>query len=234
MSSRAAALYALQEIDLEVAARRRRLAEIQAALGESLVVRQARAEVAAAQAELHRWQTRQRDLELEVASLAGKLAETEALLYSGRIRNPKELSDLQAELAALGRYRQAREDELLEAMLNVEEQMEALAAARRRLAEVEATTATDQANLRAEAAQIEARLKTLADERELHLMGIRAADLAVYEALRERKHGQAVARIEDGACSACGDALPSSRLQQARQSEDLVTCANCERILYAP
>lgn len=234
MSSRAAALYALQEIDLEMAARRRRLAEVQAALGESLAVRQARAEVAAAQAELHRWQTRQRDLELEVASLAGKLAETEALLYSGRIRNPKELSDLQAELAALGRYRQAREDELLEAMLNVEEQMEALAAARRRLAEVEATTATDQANLRAEAAQIEARLKTLADERELHLMGINAADLAVYEALRERKHGQAVARIEDGACSACGDALPSSRLQQARQSEDLVTCANCERILYAP
>lgn len=234
MSSRAAALYALQEIDLEMAARRRRLAEIQAALGESLVVRQAQAEVAAAQAELHRWQTRQRDLELEVASLAGKLAETEALLYSGRIRNPKELSDLQAELAALGRYRQAREDELLEAMLNVEEQMEALAAARRRLAEVEATAATDQANLRAEAAQIEARLKTLADERELHLMGISAADLAVYEALRERKHGQAVARIEDGACSACGDAPPSSRLQQARQSEDLVTCANCERILYAP
>ncbi len=217
-----------------MAARRRRLAEIQAALGESLVVRQAQAEVAAAQAELHRWQTRQRDLELEVASLAGKLAETEALLYSGRIRNPKELSDLQAELAALGRYRQAREDELLEAMLNVEEQMEALAAARRRLAEVEATAATDQANLRAEAAQIEARLKTLADERELHLMGISAADLAVYEALRERKHGQAVARIEDGACSACGDAPPSSRLQQARQSEDLVTCANCERILYAP
>jgi predicted nucleic acid-binding Zn-ribbon protein len=234
MSSRAAALYALQEIDLEMDAGRHRLAEIQAALGESPAVRQARAEVAAAQAGLHHWQTRQRDLELEVASLAGKLAETEALLYSGRIRNPKELSDLQAELAALGRYRQAREDELLEAMLNVEEQMAALAAARRRLAEVEATTATDQANLRAEAAQIEARLKTLADERELRLMGISAADLAVYEALRERKRGQAVARIEDGACSACGDALPSSRLQQARQSEALVTCANCDRILYAP
>lgn len=234
MSSRAAALYALQEIDLEIDARRRRLAEIQAALGESQAMRQAQSEVTAAEAELHRWQTRQRDLELEVASLASKLAETEALLYSGRIRNPKELSDLQAELAALGRYRQAREDELLEAMLNVEEHTEALSVARRRLAEVEAATASDQANLRAEAAQIEARLNMLEDERELHLMGISAADLAIYEALRARKRGQAVARIEDGACSACGDALPSSRLQQVRQSEDLITCANCERILYAP
>lgn len=234
MSSRAAALYALQEVDLEIDARRRRLAEIQAALSENQAVRQAQAEVATAEAELHRWQTRQRDLELEVASLASKLAETETLLYSGRIRNPKELSDLQAELAALGRYRRAREDELLEAMVKVEEQMEAVVAARRRLAEVEATTATAQANLRAEAAQAEARLKTLADERELHLMSIRTADLAIYEALRARKCGQAVARIEEGACSACGDALPSSRLQQARQSEDLITCANCERILYAP
>ncbi len=234
MSSRAAALYALQQVDLEMDARQRRLAEIQAALGESQAVRQAQAEVAAAEAELHRWQTRQRDLELEVAGLASKLAETENLLYSGRIRNPKELSDLQAELAALSRYRQAREDELLEAMLNVEEQIEAVAAARRRLAEVEATTAMAQANLRDEAAQSQARLKTLAEERQLHLMGLSAADLALYEALRARKRGQAVARIEDGACSACGDAPPSSRLQQARQSEDLVTCANCERILYAP
>lgn len=214
--------------------RRRRLAEIEAALGESQTVRQARADLSAAEADLHRWQTRQRDLDLEITGLGAKIAEIENQLYSGRIRNPKELSDLQAESAALSRLRRTREDELLEAMLNVEDQTEAVAAARRKLAEVEAAALASQASLRAEAAQIETRLQALEGEREMQLMAISAADLATYEALRQRKRGQAVALVEDRACSACGVAPSSSRLQQVRQSEALTTCDNCERILYAP
>jgi predicted nucleic acid-binding Zn-ribbon protein len=234
MSSRAAALYALQDIDLEIDARRQRLGEIQAALSEGETLRQARAALTVAEEELHRWQTRQRNQELEIASLAAKVSETETLLYSGKVRNPKELGDLQAEMAALGRQRGAREDELLEAMVHVEDQSASVDAARRTLAEVEEATLASQANLRAEAAQVEERLATLMDEREMQLMQSNAADVRAYEALRQRKRGQAVALLEYNSCSACGVALASSRLQQARQSEELTTCPNCDRILYVP
>jgi predicted nucleic acid-binding Zn-ribbon protein len=234
MSTRAAALYALQGVDLQMDALRRRLAEIQAALNQSGPVSQARAALAAAEATLHHSQTAQRTLELEIAGLAEKMTETEALLYSGRVRNPKELSDLQAELAALGRQRSAREDALLEAMVNVEDHTAAVGAARSTLAGVEAATLASQAELRAEAARIEENLKALTDERDMQLMSVSAADFAAYEALRWRKGGAAVALLEYNTCGVCGATPSSSRLQQARLSEDLIACDNCERILYAP
>lgn len=234
MSNRAAALYALQVTDLEIDAVRHRLTAIRTALGETEAVRQARVAVTAAEAELNHWYIRQRDLELSVAGLGAKLAETEAQLYGGHVRNPKQLTELQAEAASLGRQRRALEDDLLEAMLNVEDRTAAVAAARQALADVEAAWQSSQAGLRAEATQLEARLQALSGEREAYLMGISADDLAVYEALRRRKGGQAVALVEGDACGACGVALFSSRLQQARQSESLTTCGNCDRILYLP
>jgi len=232
MSTRAAALYALQEVDLEIDAIRRRLAETRAGLGESEAVRQAHTALAAAEADLKRWATRQRDLELEVAGLSAKLDETNARLYGGRIRNPKELTDLQNDVAALGRHRRALEDDLLEAMVNVEDGTAAVAAARRRLNELESDWQAGQARLRADAAQLEDRLETLAGERDAHLMSVAAGDPEIYEGLRRRRGGLAVALLEDGACSACGVAPSSKRLQQARQSEELVTCDNCDRILH--
>jgi len=58
--------------------------------------------------------------------------------------------------------------------------------------------------------------------------------LQQYEDMRERKAGVAVASIENEVCSACNVKIPSGVLSTLRsQSERLVTCTSCGRILYA-
>ncbi len=227
---RAKRLYRLQELDLEEEKVRRRLAEVEGALGETDQLRSARKAVEEASGTVRRWTVRQQDLELQVGALKKKIADSERRLYSGSIRNPKELSDLQAEVASLRRRLERREEELLEAMIGREDAEEEWQKAKERLEAVEREWAAEQERLREEKGRLEARLQEIGEARDALLPAILTGDLEIYRSLRQTKGGVAVAQVVDGACVGCGMQVPSARLQAAR-GDDLVFCGNCERIL---
>ena len=83
-------LYRLQCLDSEGDAKRRRLAEIEAALVESEALKQARGALKGARSLIQRWVLRKRDLELEIQGLSNKITRSEQRLYSGVVKNPKE------------------------------------------------------------------------------------------------------------------------------------------------
>ncbi|HEY67275.1 MAG: hypothetical protein DRI79_09190 [Chloroflexi bacterium] len=228
--TKGADLYRLQCLDSEGDVKRRRLAEVEAALGESEPLRQARRALESAQTMVQKWTLRQRDLELEIQGLSDKITRSEQRLYSGVIKNPKELADLQAEIASLKRRRQKLEDDLLEAMLEREEAEAARAQAQVHLDEIQAQWSAQQADLMVEREMLRGRLAEIEQAREALLPSIEAGDLAVYEALRRRKGGQAVVQVRDGACGGCGVAIPPGLKWQLRQDK-LVYCGNCERII---
>ncbi len=59
-----------------------------------------------------------------------------------------------------------------------------------------------------------------------------AALLPIYDALRPRKGGRAVAvLLEGGACSACRVAASPGKMASARDGDELAYCENCGRIL---
>ena len=118
--SRVSNLFRLQEIDLEIDAARVRLAEIDQALRGDPAVQAARARLIAAESELRTARVSAQELEFESASLAAKISDAEQRLYSGRIRNPKELQDLQADIASLKRRRAAVEERQLDALIEAE------------------------------------------------------------------------------------------------------------------
>ena len=62
---------------------------------------------------------------------------------------------------------------------------------------------------------------------------LEVGDLALYEDLRHRRGGRAVAVLTGELCQGCGVTLPTNQAQQARQGEALPLCSSCERILYA-
>lgn len=229
MSERAN-LYRLQCLDSEADAKQRRLKEIEAALGESVALQQARRALEEAQAQAHKWALRQRDLELETKGLADKISHSEQRLYSGAIKNPKELDDLQKEIAALRRRQKQLEDELLEAMIGREEAENAQAQAQERLAEIGARWEAEQAGLLGERETLQGRLAEIEQARAALLPEIDPGDLVIYQPLRRRKGGVAVAQALDGACSACGVALSPGLEWQLREGK-LACCSNCERIL---
>lgn len=223
-------LYRLQQVDSERDAKRRRLAEIETALEDDRALREARHRVREAEEHARKWQTRQRDLELEIESLSSKMSRSEKRLYSGKVKNPKELSDLQAEVASLKRRRRKLEDTLLEAMIHREEAETTREEAEAHLAEAESSWSTRQANLKAERETLEQRLKELEERRASLVPRIDAKTLTTYEQVRERKGGQAVAQIRRDACSACGVTVAPSLEWKLRQGE-LVQCDTCGRIL---
>jgi predicted nucleic acid-binding Zn-ribbon protein len=228
--SRGEALYKLQLCDSEGDAKRNRTAQIRAALGESEALKQARLALETAQARGQKWAARQRDLELEIRGLEDKISRSENQLYGGGITNPKELADIQAEVASLRRRRQALEEKCLEAMIEREEAEAKETQARQQLDETEARWSADQADLISEREALEKRLAELEQERTGLLDIIGADDLATYENLRRRKGGLAVTQDREDTCGVCGYAVSPNLKWQLRE-EGLVTCSNCERMI---
>jgi predicted nucleic acid-binding Zn-ribbon protein len=228
--TKGADLYRLQCLDHEGDAKRRCLAEVEAALGESEPLQQARRALESAQALVKRWSLRQRDLELETLGVSDKISRSEERLYGGTVRNPKELAELQAEVAALRRRRQRLEDDLLTAMIELEEAEAAHADAHQHLDETQARWSAQQADLATEREGLQARLAEIEQARADVLPTIEAGDLATYQTLRRRKGGLAVVQVRNGACGGCGIAISPSLEWQLRHDE-LGACSNCGRII---
>jgi predicted nucleic acid-binding Zn-ribbon protein len=230
---KAEALYRLQTIDLEIDERNRRLEEIKASLMGNEELDRARKTLQEREKALTRQRIRLRDRELEMRSLTNKIASVEDRLYSGRIKNPKELANLQEEVRHLKRRRGELEDQVLETMIEVEESEASVAEQRERLTHLEEDWQQAQTRLSAEQNGLLNRLSQLKVERAQLQRTIEAGDLALYEDLRRRRGGRAVALLKGELCQDCGVTLPTSQARQARQGEVLTLCASCDRILYA-
>jgi predicted nucleic acid-binding Zn-ribbon protein len=230
--SRTQHLYELQQVDLEIESASRRLKEIAASLVESNELKQARKMVVEAKARLAKRRARMKDLDLEVSSLSHKIETDEQRLYSGRVTNPKELASLQDEVASLQRWRDKKEDDLLEVMVAAEEGEAALADAQAILTQVSDAWRAEQGDLANEQAQLQVRLGELDEQRESLVAAIGPEDMAIYERLRQRKAGRAVALVKDGICQGCRMNPPTSQVQHARSGTELVFCNNCGRILH--
>src|SRR5579859_3780736 len=227
-------LYQLQILDLEISQRQTRLAEIDRTLGTNPEVVKATESLDAANKELNPWQVRSRDLDLEIQGIVQKAKAAEQSLYSGNIKNPKELSDLQNEIASLKRHQSQLEDELLEAMTRVEEGQATVGDAQQAFDAAQASWSGSQVDLLGEKNRLDAEVADLHARRKEQAARIDPAALATYEALRPKKRGQAVALLEGDSCKTCGVEQTSMIAQQVRQGNQIVLCASCGRILALP
>jgi predicted nucleic acid-binding Zn-ribbon protein len=230
--NKAEPLYRLQTIDLEIDQKNRRLKEVKAALEGNEEVQRARPALQDGEKKLSRQRTRLRDQELEMRSLVNKISSVENRLYGGRIKNPKELANLQDEVQYLKRRKGELEDQVLETMIEVEESEASVTEQRERLARLEEEWRETQARLSAEQSELVNRLNRLKTKRTKLQKTIEAGDLALYEDLRHRRGGRAVALLEGELCLGCRVTIPTTKAQQARQGEELTLCGSCERILY--
>jgi predicted nucleic acid-binding Zn-ribbon protein len=231
--SRAASLLQLQGIDLEIDAKQSRLRAIDAALGDDPMVKKAQRDLLEAEAQVRSARVATQSLEHENQDLAQRIAEVDGRMYGGRVTNPKELQDLQNDVASLQRRRAALEEKQFEALLNAEAADVLQKDVQQRLERAESAAAEAHGTLREEREQLKIGLARLQVNRDMAAVSISAADLELYTRLRQTKKGRAVSELDEGACTACGVAPSSSRIQDARQGNDLILCGNCGRILCA-
>jgi predicted nucleic acid-binding Zn-ribbon protein len=92
-----------------------------------------------------------------------------------------------------------------------------------------------------EAEKKKARERTAADQKQLEELRRERADgaqkvpaptLKLYERVRKKWHGVALAEVQDGRCGRCYITLRPQLFQNLRTGADVLTCESCGRILY--
>ncbi|NMB88810.1 MAG: hypothetical protein GYA17_10650 [Chloroflexi bacterium] len=231
--NQSAQLYQLQKIDSELDQTNNRLKEIEKILAEDESVQAADRVVKDCIQQQHKAQRDLREIEENAKAIAIKISTSESSLYGGKIRNPKELQDLQGEIASLKKRLAALEDEQLEAMVVVEGSDEDYKSAQGRLEAAKANFANMQAGLFGERTNLKKQCERLGMERQATITSISADNLAAYNHLRTSKRGLAVSRIEDDSCHACGTEIRPAERQLAKSSLQIAFCSSCGRILFA-
>lgn len=231
--SAAFGLLRLQRVDSRVTEAETRLQQIQAALENDAEVEAARRRLQEAESD---WQTAddlRRAAEQDAASQRLKIQQAEASLYGGKVSNPKELQDLQADVASLKKQLAAIEDRELAALENLEASEKQTQGSRGELDQLMARRSDESRVLLQEQTDLQGELVNLRIEREAAASAIAGPDLQAYDVLRANHGGLAVAEVAEGACSACGTMLTPAQQQSVRHSPSLVNCPTCGRILHA-
>ena len=223
-------LYQLQELDLEIESNERALEQVASQIGESREVARTQNQLESAQQHLEELKHKQHSAEWEIDDIATKLTAVEETLFSGRVKNPKELTNLQHEVEVLKAQRNRREDKALEIMDQVEQSEAKVATIRNQLETMKAEWEHQQQRLSQESERLKGILSDLEHKRQLLADEIEPQAFEFYQNLRKGK-GTAVAKVEQGVCRGCRISLPTTELQRARGGS-LVQCSSCGRILF--
>jgi len=223
-------LYQLQEVDLELESNEQSLKQKTSQLGESQEMVKVRTELSSQRPHLEELKRQQLSTEWEIDDLTTKITTLEQKLYDGRIKNPKELTNLQHEVDGLKTRRNQSEDKVLEIMDQVERTEGYIATIGNELKNLEAEWHYQQQHLTTDIEQLKTTLSDLEQKRQLILVEIDPQTVNLYQELKGQK-GTAVAKVDRGMCRGCQISLSTSELQRTRSSS-LVRCSSCGRILF--
>jgi uncharacterized protein len=231
--SAALGLFRLQQVDTRISQVEARRRKIQETLENDSELQAATQRLKSAEQEEYRLEQERRMAEEGARDQRIKIQQAESSLYGGKVQNPKELQDLEADVASLKRHLASMEEQELETMVKLETVQEQAQAARSNLETVRSRLGADNRHLLDEQAELGRVLADLQTEREAAVGPVDDRILSAYETLRQQHRGVAVAEVADNACGACGTTLTAALQQSARHAAELVRCPSCGRILYA-
>ena len=208
----------LQELDWEISAHEKSLAEVRAKLEDDSAVVSARTRLEELESRLAQPVNARRRAESSVQDGATKLETVEKRLYAGTVTNPRELSAYEEERINLQRRQDSEEETLLTLMVEIEDLQSARDEADRQLERLESERAAEVAELLEAERRLVGELSGVREVRNEVSSEIPDSALSVYELLRQSRDGYAVAKVERAMCQGCRLALPT---MEAAAREDL-------------
>jgi uncharacterized protein len=231
--SAALGLFRLQQVDSRMDQIQARLNAIRETLENDIELRAATDAFVAAENNYREAERLLKQSEAEFEKQRIKIEQTEASLYGGKVQNPKELQDLQMEVASLKRHLETLEERELEAMINAETTQKEMQAVKKTLDRVRSRLIEQNRELSQESEALTKDRESLELERKAVITDLAQQAVALYDQLRKQKRGVAIAGISDNSCEACGTTLTPAQHQSARSTSQLFHCPTCGRILYA-
>lgn len=162
-----------------------------------------------------------------------RAARDQQRLDSGAVTSPKDLENLQHEIASLAKRQGDLEDVVLEVMERRESAQERVAELTGREASVQSKI--DDATGRRDAAQesLDSEIATATKEREVIAGSVPADLLKLYDKLREQQGGIGAARLYQRRCEGCRLELNITEVNEVKAAapDAVLRCENCRRIL---
>jgi predicted nucleic acid-binding Zn-ribbon protein len=230
--SQTLSLYRLQQVDNQIDRANARMQAIQKILDDDVELQLAKEYADLADATCQSADLSLKQAEAEAQNQRIKIEQTETNLYGNQGHSPKELLDLQNDVAALKRHLITLEDIQLEAMVNAENSLSAKQTAKAILQTVENKSSEQNRGMHEEQTALQKELEKHFSERAAAVGPIPPDALRLYDQLRQQRRGIAVAVISDNSCSACGSGLSAAQMQSSRASGQMAFCPSCGRILY--
>jgi uncharacterized protein len=230
--SQTLSLYRLQQVDNQIDRLQTRLKDIQKLLDDDVELRQLNEKAEAARVRCQNADDALKQAERNVQDQQIKIEQMQASLYGSKSHSPKELQDLQNDVAALRRHLVTLEDYQIDAMQESETAETEQLSLQAKLRAAKDERAEFWKGLQQEKGVLTNDLERLFVERNAVSGAIPAAELSLYNQLRQQRRGIAVAVISDNSCEACGSTLSLAQIQSARSSGQVVFCPSCGRILY--
>jgi uncharacterized protein len=222
---------ALQRLDSEAGAARKKLAEAperDKAFDARLDA--AKQKVADAKARLSANQDARRAIEKEVAVHQGRLSKYRDQAMA--VKTNQEYHAIQHEIAHAQGEVKKYEDQILEYMVEADDLAATIKAAEAALTTEQKTIDADRKTLQVEDAALRASLEALGAERAALVGALDKRVLATYELGAARRQGIAVAEAKDGICTICHVRLRPQMFNEVRRNDGIVQCDSCQRILY--
>lgn len=224
-------LVRLQQLDSDIEAARRRIAEIPS-VQNALAARldRATAAVAAVKDRLAASQADRKKIEAEVASIQARLSKYKGQLLE--LKTNKEYQTMLHEIATAEAAIRSHEDVVLERMEEAENLGRELKAAEAELKSQQAAVAAERGTLDAEATALGARVDESTKARAGVAAQLQPDTLRLFEFVARGRKGQAVAEARDGTCTVCHVRMRPQVFNEVRRGDTLIQCESCQRILY--
>ncbi|MEU7059371.1 C4-type zinc ribbon domain-containing protein [Streptomyces sp. NPDC046197] len=226
----------VQDLDVrlqQLAHRRRSLPEHGEIESLTKDLTQLRDLLVAAQTEESDTAREQTKAEQDVDQVRQRAARDQQRLDSGAVTSPKDLSNLQHEIASLAKRQGDLEDVVLEVMERRESAQERVAELTERVASVQAKIDDASARRDAVCEEIDGEVASVTKEREVIAGSVPADLLKLYDKLREQQGGIGAAKLYQRTCQGCRQELAITELSEIRAAapDTVVRCENCRRIL---
>ncbi|MFQ5959807.1 MAG: zinc ribbon domain-containing protein [Candidatus Methylomirabilales bacterium] len=221
----------LQNLDLEIARIQREVQEIpreitdleQQLQSSRRVCDQAREHLASLEQLRRRHERELEDVTAEQRKRQGRLFE---------IKTNQEYAAVLKEIEGLKERRSKLEDEILELFDQIEAGQGAVRNEEALFQEREKTCKQERTAREGELRRLQAELDRLQEERRRQATRVEAGLFQIYQRLLRSRDGIAVVRVKDGSCLGCYVGLTPQTYNELRKGDVLLTCANCQRILY--
>ncbi len=193
-------------------------------------LQQAKDLVAGVKARLTAAQEKRRADEKDVSAVQTRLAKYKDQLLE--VKTNREYTAMLHEIETAQNDIKAREDRILEIMMESDELGAELKKSETELKVAEKEIAAERAALAKEVAALQAELVTTAAARAALVSQIDRHALAIFETTAKGRKGVAVAEARNGLCTICHVRLRPQVFNTVLRNDSILQCDHCNRILY--